>query len=481
MKFLESRYDRIYIFTMPPKRQDAHLKRAREFAHPPPLARLNAKRYVFSVLVEGLTPLAVERCMLWNDIAPPSHRKFYEVQNEMIPILYSMARESCQKHRRWMQPGTILTLDGSWSHRRNAKRCLVDFIDSNSRKIVDFEIVVKVSGLNEGDYTGPSNGMEREALRRLIPRWKEDTRVVGYCHDNDGKTRKTITDSGWKVEEFLDKNHIMHSFDKAYNNFKKRKLLWGLKEHLRHWMLCLVYEDIALDEKKHFWEVVTVEHFSGHHEHCPEHKPVKAWRHHNDAVHLEGLKEFLCMTSKYLDKCGRLISTQMNESLHALKALYANKLFCWGKAWTARVCVAILQVNEPSTWKMELYTRLQLPPLHFEVEQRLRTILLTQEMQNEVRRKPEFRRRENARRKSQRTANRVSESRCHDYITHPAVTGVGDESSEEEISESEEIVLDRAIADVDEAAPDVFVDDPQDIETNEDAPDGQESSRCRVA
>ena len=208
---------------------------------------------------------------------------------------------------------------------------------------------------------------------------------------------------------------------------------------------------------------------------------MKAWRHHNDAVHLEGLKEFLCMTSKYLDKCGRLISTQMNESLHALKAHYANKLFCWGKAWTARVCVAILQVNEPSTWKMELYTRLQLPPLHFEVEQRLRTILLTQEMQNEVRRKPEFRRRENARRKSQRTANRVSESRCHDYITHPAVTGVGDESSEEEISESEEIVLDRAIADVDEAAPHVFVDDPQDIETNEDAPDGQESSRCRVA
>ena len=48
------------------------------------------------------------------------------------------------------------------------------------------------------------------------------------------------------------------------------------------------------------------------------------------------------------------------------------------------------------------------------------------------------------------------------------------------ISELEEIILDRAIADVDEAVPHVFVDDPQDIETNEDAPDGQESSRCRV-
>ena len=42
-------------------------------------------------------------------------------------------------------------------------------------------------------------------------------------------------------------------------------------------MLCQLNEDITLDEKN-FWEVVTVEHFSLHHEHCPEHKLVKAWR-----------------------------------------------------------------------------------------------------------------------------------------------------------------------------------------------------------
>lgn len=128
---------------MPPKRQLEHLKRIRALAHPEPAAHVNAKRFVFSVLVEGLTSLAVERCMLWNDVVPPCHRRFYEIQDEFLIILQSMAQESCQKWRRWMAPGSIITLDGSWSHRRNAKRCLVDFIDSANRKIVDFEIVVK--------------------------------------------------------------------------------------------------------------------------------------------------------------------------------------------------------------------------------------------------------------------------------------------------------------------------------------------------
>ena len=466
---------------MPPKRQLEHLKRIRALAHPEPAARVNAKRFVFSVLVEGLTPLAVERCMLWNDVVPPCHRRFYEIQDEFLIILQSMAQESCQKWRRWMAPGSIITLDGSWSHRRNAKRCLVDFIDSANRKIVDFEIVVKQSGRNDGDYKGPSNGMEREALMRLIPRWREDARVIGYCHDNDGKTRRAITDSGWRIEEFLDKNHLMHSFDKTYTNFKKKKLLWGLRERLRHWMLCLIYEDIPLEDKKYLWEVVTVEHFTGCHEHCRKHRSVDPWRYAKDETHLQALKEFLEMTSKYLDKCGRLISTQMNESLHALKAHYANKIYYWGRSWTARVCVAILQVNEPATWKLELYRRLELPSLHPEVENRLRRMLRTQEMSNELRRKPEFRRRENARRKEQRVANRVAESHCHDYVRHSALTKPRDDSSEEEGSESDEIDVDHAIAEVTQMIPYVVVDDIQGEEHEKSTPVHEESSHCAVA
>ena len=466
---------------MAPKKRNAHLKQIRALAHQEGVNYVDAKRFAFSVIVEGLSLHSAERCLFWNGIATPSHRQFYRAQEEVIEVLKRMTQESCWKWRQEMKPGSILTLDGSWSHRRNAKRCLVDFIDSSSKKVVDFEVVVKKSARNGGDYTGPSNGMEREALRRLIPRWVEDPRVIGYCHDNDGKTRKTIKDAGWEIEEFLDKNHVMHSFDKAYNNFKRKKLLWGLKEHLRHWMICLIYEDMTLEEKKRYWEVVTLEHVAGCHEHCPPHKAVKPWKHSLDESHVGALKEFLLQTSKYLDKCGRLISTQMNESLHALKAHYANKLFCWGKSWTARVCVAILQLNEPAIWKMKLYEELQLPPLPLELQQRLLQELLNEETVNEQRRVPEYRRRENARRKRQRTANRVSESRCHDYHRHDQGLQVQDDSSEEEILESEEGLVDQAIADVDGSIPDVFDDDPQDAESEETLQVHQGMTACVVA
>ena len=122
---------------MPPRKQLAHLEEARKLAHPDETTRLNAEQFTFSVIVEGLNFRAIERCMLWNNIIPPSAHMFYEVQAAMIPILISLARKSCDKWRASMAPGSIIALDGSWSHRRNAARCMVDFIDAERTKVVD--------------------------------------------------------------------------------------------------------------------------------------------------------------------------------------------------------------------------------------------------------------------------------------------------------------------------------------------------------
>ena len=497
---------------MPPRKQFAHLKEIRSLAHQEKAAHLNAEQFVFSILVEGLNFKSTRRCMLWNNINPPSAHKFYEVQAKIAPILVSLARESCDSWRQSMTPGSIISLDGSWSHRRNAARCILDFIDAGRNKVVDFEIVEKTGCRVEGNYEGPSNGMEREALRRMIPRWLDDTRVVGYCHDNDGKTRKTIAGFGWKITEYLDRNHLMGSFDRTYNKFPKKKLLWGLKEKLRHWMLLLLCEDITLELKKFYWETVTVEHFSGNHENCPLHKGVTRWRYGDDQRHVEALKEFLLQTSHYLDKCGRLISTQMNESLHAIKAHYADKMFCWGHSWTARVCVAILQVNEPETWKLELYRRLRLPPLAPDVEKRLKASFHSQAVENEMRRLPDFRIRENKRRKEKRITNKKNESRCSDY-GHPAVRArseeeedlaiggdrviagdsanggdlviagdsiaggdlasvgdpeSGDDEDTDEIEDDDEAAVEEACAEVADMTPETFIDDDSELEEPRD-------------
>ena len=130
---------------------------------------------------------------------------------------------------------------------------------------------------------------------------------------------------------------------------------------------------------------------------------------------------------------------------------------------------------------MKLYEELQLPPLPLELQQRLLQELLNGETVNEQRRVPEYRRRENARRKRQRTANRVSESRCHDYHRHDQGLQVQDDSSEEKILESEKGLVDQAIADVDGSIPDVFEDDPQDAESEETLQVHQGMTACVVA
>ena len=105
--------------------------------------------------------------------------------------------------------------------------------------------------------------MEIEGLRRMIPGWRDDPRETGYqCHNNDGKTRKTIVEFGWKITKYLERNHhMLHTFDRTYNKFEMRRLLWGLKEELHHWML--LREDMTLVREKLYLETVTAERSAG--------------------------------------------------------------------------------------------------------------------------------------------------------------------------------------------------------------------------
>jgi hypothetical protein len=43
-------------------------------------------------------------------------------------------------------------MDGSWSQRRNVLHCVVDCIEANSGKVVDFEILEKLIGFADGCY-----------------------------------------------------------------------------------------------------------------------------------------------------------------------------------------------------------------------------------------------------------------------------------------------------------------------------------------
>ena len=367
---------------------------------------VDAMRFAFSVIITGVGYTQAEKLLLWNDILPPASSTFYEAQKHITSAILAMARESCEKWRNRMLPDSCIAFDGSWSHRRNADHCLVDFIDCRSQKVVDFEIVVRTRA-KSGDFDGASNAMECEGLRRMIPRWIEFGRVTAYVHDKDAKTRKVITESGWDIKEEIDPNHLMKSFRRKFKKFQSLSPteFRGIVAKLESYFKALLRRDEDAEWKKSKWMNV-VRHFDGDHSDCEPHSEVPRWIDIDRGENRELLSQFLAKSSALFDRCTMQHSTQMCESLHAVKAHFADKMVAWKTSWAARIAAAILSVNE-ANWMFELYSRLGLPPLAPQALRRLRVLEQNRVQENERRRDPVYRKKENARRKARSQAHNL--------------------------------------------------------------------------
>lgn len=183
---------------MGPKKQLAHLKKARGFISAKSQnSFIDDKRFVFSILVEGTSYLSTSKVFLWNNIKPTPPSTFYRIQREVGDVMLGIARESCAKWRSKIPQDCCISFDSSWSHRRNATQCLVDIIDTRNNKVIDFEVLEKNCGKFKGNFDGASNLMEVEGLKRIIPRLMCDNRITSYVHDKDSKTKKAITEINW--------------------------------------------------------------------------------------------------------------------------------------------------------------------------------------------------------------------------------------------------------------------------------------------
>jgi hypothetical protein len=318
---------------------------------------VGARQLAYATLVNGGRFTQIEQILAFCNIKAPSKTKFYEERTVVCDAIVQLAQARCAEARRAMEAPAIISMDGSWSQRRNAPHCVVDFIDAQTGKIVDFEIIEKPFGFFHGNYTGPSNGMEVEGIHRLIPRWKDDSRVVAFCHDRDAKTAKVIREK-WGIDELLDKNHVTKSFDRR---IQKTSLMDGLKIKLRKFFKVVLKLDESIDQKQAHWENA-VQHYQGNHEHCLPHRADKKHKIIRDPHAIDALRQFLADTKDLIAKVRPGVSTQMCESFHSIKAKLASKDISWTSSWKARVASAILDVNCRG-WRLELYYKLGLPRL----------------------------------------------------------------------------------------------------------------------
>jgi hypothetical protein len=326
----------------------------------------DALGFVFGLIVMGSkSHQTTGFAHLWGH-QPPSKTDQYTVQPSLCDAITAEARTSAEYWASRIPAGTIVSFDGSWGHRRNSDQCFAAFIAITpdpahpaNGKVVDFEVVQRKFGQQKHcNYVGSSQGMETEALRRMVPRWKGNMKVVGFAHDQDAKAMTLIRELGWQVEEYRDPNHVFKSnFERVFNKWsleegapaqpgkpgRKRWVLKGLKEHLRKWLRHCAYSDFPDDQaRERAW--------MGAYKHYVEAAGGYKWPLRGDEQSKAALNGFLQEMSPYLKEVRTRINTQMNESLNALKAKAADKNISFTASWEARCCTAVLRMNEGSLW-----------------------------------------------------------------------------------------------------------------------------------
>lgn len=69
--------------------------------------------------------------------------KFYLIQKIISPLIIATAKRNVTKYQKQIQEDTVISLDGSWDHKRNGKFCIVEVFDTKNKKLIDYEVISK--------------------------------------------------------------------------------------------------------------------------------------------------------------------------------------------------------------------------------------------------------------------------------------------------------------------------------------------------
>lgn len=409
-----------FLFSSMPKKTKTQKQRARNAANARMIrqalindiysdsyqTRMNCLQFAYSIVVHGLGYQATALTFMDNEIDPPSSASYYAHIDIIIDKIIELCRETTMQELLMMEPNTVISMDGSWDHRRHGKCCIVVVIDQNRKVIVDFEVIRKSTACYPTDYTGSPQGMETEAVRRLTIRLCDNPNITGYVHDRDSSVAAFMR-KNWPIDEYLDRNHSVKClatfFKKVEDQCGNQDQLFS---HLSAFLNFLIQQHEPTNAKVKEW-MNAAKHYCGDHENCRDHNPSNyVWELASDQNAVEALKSFLQSTAFIIEECQPPYSTQLNESYNAMKSHTLNKEIAWRKTAFARLCTSILDFNGIHDWREMLRQRLGLP----ELPPRIRTKIMHYEeqwnMERLRRRSEKYQQKERLRRFNERNQRR---------------------------------------------------------------------------
>ena len=327
--------------------------------------KVDPLQMAYATMVSGMTPTKSFEFTRLLGLSVPSERSYYKAQRQVCSAIVEMAEASMEEVRQNLPEETVVSIDGSWDHRRHGSNCVVSVIDQGSGKVVDLSWVSRKVDEGAQNFCANSTLMELGALKLSVEKLKDIPQITGYVHDNDARASKLIEQEGWDIEEKLDPNHSLKCFERQLAAFRRDhgKILGDIEDSLRRWYCALVKSDLSPDEREEQW-MNCVEHFRGDHSKCRhEEKECQRWQHAGKPEQEEKLRKFLTNTVKFVRMVDREFSTQLNESFNREKSKWTPKEICWGPSYHARVCCPVLQHNRGPSWPLPLARDLGLPPL----------------------------------------------------------------------------------------------------------------------
>lgn len=374
--------------------------------------------FIISLIFTGIPYLPARIMFLLNGDKPPTPQEIKLHLPEVISALKVLAEESVQEARDEMPENSVITLDGSWDHRRNGKVMILDVICQQTHKIVDFELVYKTIRKFIGNYEGPSNLMESEGFKRMIPRLMHNGKITELIKDGDIKISKIIQEAHWSVNLKNDPNHQLLHFDtfwKKWNSLCDGKL-HGLKGRTLSYLKNILYEESTTETKLQKWENV-VNHFTGNHKNCPPHSIENPWIHSTDQSAIDSLKGLVNDLSSIIKNFERYHTTNFNENFHSIKAHLLIKNNYQGLWAIGRILAAILQYNNPDLWIFKLLDYFHLVALPLSVMNQLYQIFKQRADKRNLDHSPKYQKAQSQYKSRQRKQFSIENS-SHNTLAH---------------------------------------------------------------
>ena len=298
-----------------------------------------------------------------NGHNPPTYKEITEAFNIIRPLLKILAERSAADERKKIPSNAIISVDGSWDHCRDAKLHVYDVICIQTKKIIIFNVLIRISSKRNGNTLVTPQAMEGLTFMNILPQLMENENIIELVKDGDLQVDSIIKDSGWKVIIRPDLNHLLIHFRTKFDDAVKPNgsMFRGICDKILKQLIYILYESTETKVKiqkiydmKDYILTKPLLKFG-------RSKTKQIWKYANDVKAKKSLDKVINLCITIAKSFHRGHTTCLNESFHFVKAKFLPKNYNLGNTGDVRIYAAILQFNIGDAWLDQIYDLLNLP------------------------------------------------------------------------------------------------------------------------